>query len=188
MTTRSLVLDATCSRGRKWPLQADVRIDILSSVLPDITADACNLPFKSGRFAEVYCDPPHMVAFDGDSSWKEDWEARLPRGFRRFSYWPNRAEWLTFLKRSGMEFHRVLIQGGTLHYKVPDGLRSHGRMIDVSEVRSLPGFTVVSDVAVQSNSVLSRTNVKRMCSPTTIHYLTMRKGVRPMKDGKAAKN
>lgn len=172
---KALVLDATCSRARRWPLRADMRIDVAMAALPDVLADASRLPFKGSTFARVYCDPPHMVAFDGDISWREDWGAKLPVGFRRFSYWQNRAKWLAFLHESGKEFHRVLIPGGTLHYKVPDGSRSHGRMIDVSEVRSLAGFRVINDIAVRSQSVLSRTNVKRRCSPTIVHYLTMKR-------------
>lgn len=170
-----MILDATCSQYRKWPSHADVRMDILLSVRPDIVADACHLPFKDGCFSEIYCDPPHMVAFDGDVSWKQDWDSRLPTSFRRFSYWKNRVEWRRFLMASGREFYRVLIPSGKLHYKVPDGSRSHGRMIDVTEVRQLTGFIVLRDETVQGNSIISRVNQKRGCRATMVHYVTLMK-------------
>lgn len=170
-----LVLDATCSVGRGWPAYADLRIDIDPAARPDILANASRLPLKDGVVSEVFCDPPHFVAFPGDVRWKLDFARANPRGFQRFSYWPTRAVWLTFLERSTAEFHRVLAPGGTLRYKAPDGSKSHGRMIDYREVCGQPGFELVQDRRVISDSVLTRRNRKRGRSATVVHYLALRR-------------
>ena len=172
-----LVLDATASSKRNWPEKADVRLDISKDARPDVRGTATALPFKNGAFSEVYCDPPHMIAFQGDVRWKSDWEKKLPKGFQRFSYWPDKDAWWEFLHASALEFHRVLEPNGLLHYKVPDGSRSHGRMIDAWDVHRLTafGFACIEDVTKETDSVLSRVNRKRGRSGTIVHYLTFRR-------------
>lgn len=169
------VLDATCSISRRWPQEADVRVDINPSAKPDVVADARYLPFRDGAFSDVYCDPPHLVGFgEKDKSWNEDL-GYVP-GYARFSKWKERANWIVFMTRTNAEFARVLQPSGHLHYKVPDGTRSHGRMIDAVELRSfMSHFQTVSDVTKISDGHMARINRKQGKAPTIIHYLTMQK-------------
>lgn len=62
-----MILDATCSFYRNWPLHATLRMDNRAIVGPDIVADAQFLPFRDGVFDQIYCDPPHMVRKDPSS-------------------------------------------------------------------------------------------------------------------------
>jgi hypothetical protein len=169
------VLDATCSISRRWPQEADVRVDINPSAKPDVVADARYLPFRDGAFSDVYCDPPHLVGFgEKDRSWNEDLDY-VP-GYARFSKWKERANWIVFMTRTNAEFARVLRTEGLLHYKIPDGTRSHGRMIDAGELRSfMSHFQTVSDVTKISDGHMARINRKQGKAPTIIHYLTMQK-------------
>lgn len=182
-----LSLDATCSLKRRWPEKADVRLDIDPAARPDVLANAERLPFTEGSFAEVWCDPPHFVRFDGDRAWVRQFDDALdPRRakYSRFSAWPNRATWLRFCARSAREFARVLRVGGRLMYKVPDGSRSHRRVIDYREViRALhmAGLTLETFNVSVSDGLLSRANVRRGRRPTLVFYLEFEKPGRPKK-------
>lgn len=167
------VLDATASPKPRWPRHAHVRLDILRSAKPDVVGTDTALPFRQGTFTDVYCDPPHMVKFPGDRRWVRDWNQYTKPNFRRFKYWSNRREWQRFLDLALPEFCRVLCPGGRLHFKVPDGSRSHKRAIDQHEVRSAAkGFRLIRNRSVESRSHLSRANVRRGRSATIVHYLT----------------
>jgi hypothetical protein len=173
--TRSL--DATCSLKRRWPAEASVRVDIDPEARPDVRADATRLPFADRSFDRVYCDPPHFVRFDGDRAWQRQFHedrGKARAKYTRFSAWPNRRAWRDFCTRSAAEFSRVLVAGGHLLYKVPDGSRSHKRVIDYREViRATRGTGLdleTFDVAI-SEGLLSRGNVRRGRAPTLVFYL-----------------
>lgn len=174
---RPRILDATCSLKRRWPAEADVRVDIDPKARPDVLADAARLPFADGTFATVYCDPPHFVRFDGDRSWQRQFDANLDSrrsNYARFSWWPNRSHWLRFVARSAVEFARVLCPGGRLVYKVPDGSRSHRRVVDYHEVISAAhaaGLQLDTFNVAISSGFLSRANVRRGRHPTVVFYL-----------------
>ncbi|MDE1820985.1 MAG: hypothetical protein KGJ23_08425 [Euryarchaeota archaeon] len=167
-----LVLDSTCSQKRAWPERADVRVDVAKGARPDVLADDTRLPFKEGAFSEVYCDPPHLVG--RGKKWVSDL-SYIP-DYGRFSRWGTFAEWFQFLEKVNGEFGRVLEPGGLLHFKVPDGSRSHGRMVDRGDLEVLlTGFTVVEDKRVQSDGHLARINKKRGKGPSFVHYVTLKR-------------
>jgi SAM-dependent methyltransferase len=175
-------LDATCSLKRRWPEIADVRIDIDPAARPDVVADATRLPFAPGSFDRVYCDPPHFVRFDGDESWQRQFSEHRSRPrskYARFSAWPNRKRWLDFCSRSASEFARVLVPGGRLVYKAPDGSRSHKRLIDYREVIAAAqsaGLRLETFDLKISEGLMSRGNVRRGRSPTLVLYLDFVRG------------
>lgn len=170
------ILDLTCSAKRHWPSYADVRIDVNPATRPDVIADASRLPFADSSFAEAYFDPPHFVSFgDRDVKWRQGFVSKQPTDFQRFGYWPTRTAWREFLRRFGPEIARVLETTGTLHAKIPDGTRSHGRMIDLADLRrECPQLVLVRCVSKRSESVQSRRNVKRGRSQSVIHYADFR--------------
>lgn len=168
------VLDVTCSIKRAWPPQADVRMDVRALARPDVRADARMLPFKDVSIGEIWCDPPHLVSFDGDVRWPKDFHW-AGEDFARFSFWPNRKAWLDFLGRSSLEFRLVLKPDGRVFYKVPDGSLSHGRMILVRDV--LNRFGSIGFVLERSERKLARgpmaqANVNAGKSASAVYYLT----------------
>ena len=87
-------------------------LDVLSSVKPDIIGDAKKLPFRSGVFSKIYCDPPHLIRND-----KKYWS----KWYIRFGNFKNRREWIIFLANIDIEFKRVLREDGLLWFKITDG-------------------------------------------------------------------
>lgn len=166
-----LVLDATCSLKRAWPTRADVRVDITPGARPDVLADAKRLPFQDGSFSEVYCDPPHLMG--QGQKWVSDL-SHVP-GYARFSRWSEKKDWFEFLDRVNEEFARVLSPGGLLHFKLPDGSRSHGRLVDVGHLHRLTEFTEVENKRVPSNGFLSKVNRKRFGTTSFVHYVTLKR-------------
>lgn len=120
-----MILDATCSLQRAWPKVAVVRVDISPLARPDVVADCRRLPFADSSFAEVYCDPPFNVYRTGTV---RDLKIRSceKAEYVRFSHFETYREWLDFLKASDLEFSRVLVPSGLLHYKLPHGRRPDG--------------------------------------------------------------
>jgi hypothetical protein len=180
-----MILDATCSRLRIWPKEADVRIDITRSARPDVQADARRLPFKDACFSAVYCDPPHLV-IKGKASDRVSAEFReRARGygeidrFDRFSAWPSKAIWYDFCEKTNIEFARVLADYGMLFYKIPNGKSSS--CINVQELLDrMTNFELRRDESVKSRGFFSRMNEKRGRPPTMIHYLALRKKSTPV--------
>ncbi len=173
-----MILDATCSSKRLWPAVADVRVDISRAAHPDVLADCRHLPFADATFDAVYCDPPHLVGGRG-TKWAADKASggHMTADFQRFSSWENLDEWHRFVEEATAEFHRVLKIGGLLRWKLMDGARSHGRIIDYEHVfnGTLNGFEILADVRVFSRGPLARTNTKRWGSHSYVHYITLRK-------------
>jgi len=175
-----MILDATCSLKRLWPERADVRMDIDLHARPDVRADATRLPFRDESFTEVYCDPPHFIRFNGDHTWQTQFDGRNYQRaeYSRFSSWPNKRAWLHFLDLSMVEFERVLRPMGNLHYKVPDGSRSHGRVVhyeDVLNAAESVGLESKPWKAYISGGFLSNANVRRGRAASTIFELCLYK-------------
>ena len=91
------------------------------SVLPDVVADFCALPFDNESFWHIVFDPPHLVRA-GDNAWMVKKYGKLP------------TEWRTYLHDGFAECWRVLRTYGTLVFKwnevqipVSDVVRAIGR-------------------------------------------------------------
>ena len=153
-----MILDSTCSLERKWPVHADIRIDINKIAKPDIVADAGTLPFRSSSFDQIYCDPPH-IGYPGKKTW-----AKHGIMAKRFGFWINWAAWYSFLERTNSEFARCLKTDGFLIYKLLDGLG--GGTTKLKHLSRLTNFVVMTDEPEQSKGISKRSKV---------HYIVYRK-------------
>lgn len=149
-----MILDSTCSLGRKWPEYADIRIDVRRDMKPDIVCDAGTLPFRDQVFLTIYCDPPH-IGYPGKKTW-----AKKGIIASRFGFWVKWADWYSFLDRTNIEFNRCLKPWGTLNYKLLDGLG--GGTTKLKHLERLTNFFLVSDMIEKSKGPDRR-------SP--VHYL-----------------
>ena len=140
-----LILDATASTKRIYPRYADVRVDIKAKVRPDVVADDCALPFRSGIFDKIFCDPPHIIgktlqeeptmsAWYASQNRKRFPHQHFLNSVGRFGTLPNRAKWLDTLKATNIEFERIIKPSGRLFYKLCES-RSHGNFCKLSEPR-----------------------------------------------------
>src|SRR5208282_2413275 len=118
MEGRRMILDATCSLRRLWPEFADVRMDINPAAKPDVVASCLDIPFGSGTFKMVYCDPPHLVG--AGKVWRAQIMGKGNLG-ERFSAFDSMAAWREFAVKATAEFHRVLKPRGLLLWKLMDG-------------------------------------------------------------------
>jgi hypothetical protein len=166
-----MILDATCSAKRLWPEFADIRMDINPETHPDVVGSCTAIPFPDQYFKMVYCDPPYLVGKG------PVWRAEVMQSGRlgnRFSVFDSMDAWRDFATKAMAEFRRVLKPRGILTWKLMDGSRSHGRVIDYKVVLNAPGFRLVEDVAVPSNGPMARANAKRWGTPiSNVHYVTM---------------
>lgn len=154
----SLILDATCSALRKWPVEADVRIDVRPETKPDIIADDRFLPFRAKVFESIYCDPPHIL-YAGKNTWAKGIGGVM---VQRFGYWKTRGDWHDYLDKTNVEFARVLTSRGTLYYKILDG--RGGGSTRLKDLERLTNFKIILDIDEPSKGV-SRLS--------KIHYVTM---------------
>ena len=134
-----MILDATCSDKKRWPRFASLRMDIRREVKPDIVASATHLPFRAGIFAEIYCDPPHMIRGD---------LGRYPytsfaRNMERFGAWKTRAEWESFLEAINSEFLKALTTGGVLRFKLAYG--ADPRIAKRGDLTKLTNFDILKE-------------------------------------------
>jgi hypothetical protein len=143
-----LVLDATCSDKKIWPRFASIRMDIRRDVNPDIVASACYLPFRTGVFQAIYCDPPHIIDSRG---WRPERIERLKKiqkerhnnfiDFVRFGIWRSKSEWFKFLSMTDKEFCRCLKASGQTIFKITNG-RYNG-MTKVSHFSIIQHFEII---------------------------------------------
>ena len=151
-----LTLDSTCSDRKIWPRFASIRIDIQREARPDIQASACFLPFRSGIFREIYCDPPHRIGRYGQGFGLQRSNKGL--AYQRFSCWQNKEEYFKFLEAVDREFSRTLEAGGTLHFKTTEGNLSHGTMIERKMLDRLSNFQTVREERAESMGYFARAN------------------------------
>ena len=186
-----MIVDTTCSTKRRWPVYADLRMDVNPSVKPDLVADTRHLPFADGSINELWCDPPHLVkSWVNKSPLVDDTTyaglhpgtRKAAAGYRRFSIWGGMAEYLTWLTDTAREFRRVLKPHGIVRYKTTDGSRSHGttiRVVDAIAAFQKEGFRLVVDDAAVSTGYFARWHAKHHGTVTLTHYLTLQKKEEP---------
>lgn len=155
-----MILDSTASKGRKWPQEADIRLDVNPEAKPDIVASACFLPFRAEVFEEIYCDPPH-IGYPGKTTW-----AKNGIMARRFGFWKTWKEWHFFLERTNEEFLRCLTPQGLLKYKILDGAPTGNGTTKLKDLGRLTNFFLIVDTPEISKGINRR---------SMIHYLTFRK-------------
>jgi hypothetical protein len=148
-----VILDSTCSDLKRWPENADIRMDIKPEVKPDIVADAKHLPFRERVFDKIYCDPPHLIRND-ESSWNPM--------YLRYGFFKSREDWLIFRVRTNIGFARCLKKDGVLHYKITDGKEK--RVTKLRDLQTMTNFMVCSDTPRK---------VSAPWSGNTAHFLEM---------------
>ena len=101
-------LDATAGE-KKWPEQADIRIDINPRSPDVIKMDATDLKFPDSYFDEIYFRPPYCIN-----------PGRL-RLLGRWAFFFKKGDWERFLKLSSRQFWRCLKADGRLICNVDEG-------------------------------------------------------------------
>ena len=165
-----MILDATCSYGRRWPRHATIRIDIRPEVHPDIVMDARNLKFPIGYFDQIYCDPPHLIR-GSPINWQSIKASRARHQkygwhdmFQRYGLWTSRKEWVAFVSDTNKEFHRCLKENGRLYYKITD--RRAADSVHLEELlEGMSYFVVLED---------KTTHDPRLKNESLVHWLTLR--------------
>lgn len=158
-----IILDATCSYGRRWPRFETIRIDIRPEVHPDFVMDAKHTNFPDYHFDEIYCDPPHIVRKSPLSGMEDI--------YQRYGWWKSRSEWIDFLRQTNIEFFRILKLDGVLHYKITDGATFKGETGGATHLRELiremTNFEITKDRITESkNHVLK--------SKSKVHWLILK--------------
>ena len=167
-----MILDATCSFYRNYPLHATLRGDGRAGVGPDIVMDARFLPFKDFSVDELYLDPPHMIRKDpmilghDISQIKRRLSGRLSEGdLTRYGFFKSRGEWLAFLARINIEAPRVLKPEGVVKWKLTFGKDS--RDIKESDLKVLTNLEIIPERSRITKS-------KKPGSKNLVSWLTMR--------------
>ena len=147
-------LDATAGE-KKWPEQADIRIDIAPRSPDVIRMDATDLKFPDAYFDEIYFHPPYCIN-----------PGRL-RLLGRWAFFFRKKEWRWFLVKTLAEFNRCLKPYGKLIYNVDEG-RFYGmaHYKDVIGAAKFFGFEVEKD---------EKTPVTKPMGDTFRHILTLTK-------------
>lgn len=162
--TGKKILDATCSYARVWPKHATVRIDIRPKTKPDIVMDATDLKFDDSYFDEIYSDPPHL--FRKGEHKTEAQKRRLlgrksPGFWERYGHWNDIGEWENFVKKTNIQFSRVLKPNGKFFCKLTESNSS----INVNDfIEKMTNFELVNDNIQDSKSNLGKGKT---------HYLEM---------------
>ena len=155
-STGKTILDATCSYARVWPKHATIRIDIRPETKPDIVMDAKELKFDDKYFDEIYCDPPHLFrkGKHKTEAQKRRLSGRSSPGFwERYGSWESVDQWNEFVKRTNIEFNRVLKDDGVLHYKLAKSSAS----VDVDEfIKMMTNFERIGGLTHESLSNFSK--------------------------------
>jgi hypothetical protein len=187
-----LELDSTAGYRIMWRSKDTsnvVFIDKRREVKPNIVADARALPFRDGIFDRAYCDPPHWFRV-GVSGHLMRLLAAMPdtlQGInhlrhsehdvpyqvsllKKYGYWQNKTQWVSFAFHTNQEFARVLKPNATLWYKLCHMPR-HQSHITVDRVREhYSNFRIIEKIEYPSRSHQSKSTtieltLKRVVAP-----------------------
>ena len=165
------ILDATCSVGRKWPKYADIRIDIDIAAKPDVVMDCRHTTFPNDSFSEIYCDPPHLVRRNPQLIHRQG--DALGKRYSRFSAWKDRNEWYGFLDGINVEFARILVPGGLLQFKVPEGGKNSS-LVSFRDLNRLTNFEIIADDRRESHGFFANWHRSLGHAISYIHFITLR--------------
>jgi hypothetical protein len=152
-----------------------IYIDRRAEVKPDIVADARCLPIRDHSIKRIRCDPPHWGRC-GHNSKIMRLLAEMPDDLRginslrhsdhdvpyqvcllkKYGYWQNRTQWISFAFHTNREFARVLNPDGVLWYKLCL-MPSHSPHIGIMSIREhYQHFKIVEQVEYPSRSHMSK--------------------------------